>query len=87
MEGTIASVAIDHQMAGIPIQVGRNTVKDVLLDGGLSVNTITEDLRKGLGLLSPKSAPYNLRMAVHTTTKQVGLVKAIKTMVFIGYHI
>jgi hypothetical protein len=31
-------------MAVIPIHVGKNLVKDVLLDGGFGVNIIIEDL-------------------------------------------
>jgi hypothetical protein len=32
-------------MVIIPVHVGKNLVEDVLLDGGSSVNIITEDLR------------------------------------------
>ncbi len=42
---TVASIAIDHQMAIIKIQVGKKFVEDVLLDGGYGVNIITEKLR------------------------------------------
>ncbi len=42
----VGLVAIDPHMAVIPIHVGKNLVEDVLLDGGSSVNIITEDLRE-----------------------------------------
>jgi hypothetical protein len=35
-------------MAVILVHVGKNIVEDVLLDGGLGVNNITEDLKKKL---------------------------------------
>jgi hypothetical protein len=59
----VGSIAIDPDMAIILVHVGKNIVKDVLLDGGSSVNTITKDLKKKLRLLLLKLAPYNtLRM-------------------------
>jgi hypothetical protein len=50
-------------MAVIHVHVGKNIVKDVLLDWGSGVNIIIEDLKKKLGLLVPKPTPYTLRMA------------------------
>jgi hypothetical protein len=38
--GTIA-VAIDNHMAIIQVQIGKNTIDDVLLDGGSGINIIT----------------------------------------------
>jgi len=38
-------VAIDHQMAVIQIQVGKNSIDDVLIDGGFEININTENLR------------------------------------------
>jgi hypothetical protein len=57
-------------MAIIQVQIGKNTIKDVLLDGVSRVNIIIEQLRLRLGLLKPKPAPYNLRMVNQTTTNQ-----------------
>jgi hypothetical protein len=37
-----AIVAIDNHMAIIQIQIGNNTIEDVLLDGGSSINFITK---------------------------------------------
>jgi hypothetical protein len=34
-----------------------------------------------LGLLKPKPAPYNLRMANQTTTKAMGLIRDLKIYV------
>jgi hypothetical protein len=68
-------------MAIIQIQVGKNTIEDVLLDGGFKVNIITEQLRLKLGLLKPKLAPYNLRMANQTTIKPMGLIRDLKIYV------
>jgi hypothetical protein len=65
-------------MALIQVQIGKNTIEDVLLDGGYGVNIIIEQLRLKLGLPKPKPAPYNLRMADQTTTKLVGLIRNLK---------
>jgi hypothetical protein len=57
------TVAIDNHMVVIQVQIGKNTIEDVLLGGGFGVNIITEQLRLRLGLPKPKLAPHNLRMA------------------------
>jgi hypothetical protein len=41
----VASVAIDHQMAVIQVQVGKNFIEDVLLNDGFGVNIITEKFK------------------------------------------
>jgi hypothetical protein len=53
----------------------KNTIKDVLLDGGFGVNIITKRLKLRLGLQKPKSTPHDLRMAHQTTTKPMGLIR------------
>jgi len=68
-EPVVASVAIDHQMAVIQIQIGKNFIEDVLLDSGFGINIIMEKLKVQLGLSKPKSAPYNLHMANQTIAK------------------
>ncbi len=78
--GTIV-VTIDNHMAVIQVQIGKNTIEDVLLRGGSRVNIITKQLRLRLGLPKPKLAPYNLRMADQTTTKPMGLIRALKIYV------
>jgi hypothetical protein len=78
--GTIV-VAIDNHMAIIQVQIGKNTIKDVLLDGGFRVNIIIEQLKLRLGFPKSKLAPYNLRMVDQTTTKPVGLLRNMKIYV------
>jgi hypothetical protein len=68
-------------MVVIQVQINRNTVDDVLFDGGLGVNIITEQLRARLGLLKPKHAFYNLEMVDQTTTKPIGLIKDLRMYV------
>jgi hypothetical protein len=36
------TVAIDNHMVVIQVQIGKNTIEDVLLDGGSRVNIVTE---------------------------------------------
>jgi hypothetical protein len=74
-------VALDNHMAVIQVQIGKNTIKDVLLDGDFKGNIIIEQLRLRLGLPKPKPTPYNLRMVDQTTTKPVGLYKDLKIYV------
>jgi hypothetical protein len=81
LEVGIAIVTIDNHMAIIQVQIGNNTIKDVLLDGGFGVNIITKQLRLKFGLPKPKLAPYNLRMIDQTTTKPVGLIRDLKIYV------
>jgi len=59
----IATIKVDNQMAIIQIQVGKNIVEDVMIDGGASVNIIIKNLETKLGLLKPRLVPYHLRMA------------------------
>jgi hypothetical protein len=68
-------------MAIIQVQIGKNTIKDVLLDGGFGINMITRQMRLKLGLLKPKLAPYNMRMVDQTTIKLVGLIRDLKIYV------
>jgi hypothetical protein len=75
----IASVAIDPRMAVIWVQVGKNIVKDVLLDGKYGVNIMVNKLWKQLPNL--KSPSYTLQMANQTITKLVGLIKDFKIQI------
>jgi hypothetical protein len=68
-------VVINNHTAIIQVQVRKNTIDDVLLDGRSKVNIIIEQLRVKLGLLKPNPAPYNLQIANQTTTKLIGLIK------------
>jgi len=53
----------------IHVQIGKNVIEDVLLEGGYGINIIINQLRLRLGLPKPKPAPYNLKMVNQTTTK------------------
>jgi hypothetical protein len=78
---TTMIVAIDNHMAIIHVQIGKNIVDDVLLNGGFGVNTIVKQLILKLGLPKPKLTPYNLRMVNRTTTKSMGLICDLKIYV------
>jgi hypothetical protein len=61
-------------MVIIQVQVWKNFIEDVLLDGGSEVNIIREKLKVQLGLSKPKPTLYNLHMADQTNTKPLGLI-------------
>ena len=73
-----ATEAIDKHMPVISISIGKNTVDDVLLDGGSGFNVITEEERRKLGLLKPSPTPFNLEMANGTIAKPTGLLRNVK---------
>ncbi len=77
-EPIVATVAIDHQMTITHVHVGKNSIKDVLLDGGFGVNITMKRLYVQLGLFKPKLTPYNLHMANQTIVKPLGLIKDLK---------
>jgi len=64
-------------MVVIQMQIRKNII-DVLLDGGLRINIIIEQLKTRLGLLEPKPTPYNLRMVNQNITKPIGLTKDLE---------
>jgi len=41
----IRIIIVDNHMDVIPIQIGRNIVEHVLINGGLGVNIISKDLK------------------------------------------
>jgi hypothetical protein len=84
---SIITIAIDNHMAIIQVQVGKNKIDDVLLDGGSGVNIIIEQLRARLGLLKPKPTPYNLWMANQIATKPIGLIKDLRMYVHGHKHV
>ncbi len=75
------SLAIDHQMAMTQVQVGIFFIKDVLLDDGYVVNTITEKLKVQLCQSNPKPTSYNLHMVDQTIPKPLTLIKDLKILV------
>jgi hypothetical protein len=74
-EAIVASIAIDHHMVMIQVQVRKNLIEDVLLDGDSRVNIIMEKLRMQLGLSKPKPSPYNLCKVDQTIAKPLGVIK------------
>ncbi len=55
-----------HHMVVIQVHVGKNSVDDVLLDGGSIMNIIIKDLRMKLGLPISRLVFYTLEMAKQT---------------------
>ncbi len=68
-------------MAVIQVQIGKEFFEDVILYVGFGVNIITEKLCVQLGLLKPKSTPYNLHMANQIIVQPLGLIKNLKFFV------
>ncbi len=73
-----ATIEVDDRMVIIQVQVGKNIVKDVLIDGGASVNIITENLRTKLGLPKPILAPYHLRMVDQNLIRPLGIIRSLR---------
>jgi hypothetical protein len=61
-------------MVVIHLQIGKNIIDDVLLDGRSCVKILIEQLKFRLGLYKPKPTPYSLKMADQTTIKLMGLI-------------
>ncbi len=78
-------IEVDNQMAIIQIQVGRNIVEDVLLDGGASVNIIIKNFKIKLGLPKPRLAPYHLRKTNQNMTIPLGIIRNLKIQ-YLVYH-
>jgi hypothetical protein len=78
-ELNIIAIKVNNQMVVIQVQMGKNIVEDVLIDGGASVNIITENLRTKLGLPKPKLVPYHLKMAYQNMTRHLGIIRNLKT--------
>jgi hypothetical protein len=79
----IATIKVNNQVAIIQVQVGKNIIEDVLLDGRASVNIIIENLKKKKGLLKLRPTPYHLKMQDQSMTKPLGIIKNI----YMAYHI
>ncbi len=78
LEPIIASIAIDHKMIVIHVQIGKNSIEDFFFDGGFRVNNTIEKLWMQLKLTKPKLAPYNSPMIDQTIVKSLGLIKDLK---------
>ncbi len=64
-------IKVNNQMVVIQVQVRKNNVEDVSLDGGTNVKTI-------LGLPKPRPTPYHLKMADWNMIKPLGIIKNLK---------
>jgi hypothetical protein len=62
IEGHTASIVVNNQMVVIQVQVGKNNIEDVMLDGRTNVNIIINNFITNLGLPKPRPIPYHLRM-------------------------
>jgi hypothetical protein len=49
-----------------------------MLDGRISVNIITKNLKTWLSLPKPQPAPYHLRMADQNMTRPLGIIRNLK---------
>jgi hypothetical protein len=74
----IIVIKVDNQMAIIQVQVGKNTIEDIMLDGGANVNIITENLKTKLSLPKPRPTPYHLRMADQSMAKPLRIIRNLK---------
>jgi hypothetical protein len=74
-------MAIDHKMVIIQVQVGKNVIIDVLIDGGSRVNIIIENLKVQLNMPKPNLVPHNLCLANQTIVKPFGFIKDLKIFV------
>jgi hypothetical protein len=65
-------------MVVIQVQVGKNIVEDVLINGRISVNIITKNLITKLGLPKPRPSPYHLRMVDQSIIRPLGIIRNLK---------
>jgi len=72
------TIKVDNQMVVIQVQVGKNIVEDVLINGGANVNIITKNLKTKLGLPKPRPTPYHLRIVNQSMTGPLGIIKNLK---------
>jgi hypothetical protein len=79
----IVTIKVDNQVAIIQVEIGKNIIEDVLLDGKASVNIITENLRKKMGLPKLRPTPYHLKMQDQNMTKPLGIIRNR----YMAYHI
>jgi hypothetical protein len=65
-------------MAIIQVQVKKNIIEDVLLDGGASVNILIKNLITKLKLPKPRPIPYHLRMVDQNMTRPLRFIRNLK---------
>ncbi len=71
-------IKIDNQIVIIQVQVGKNIVEDVLLDGGASVSIIIDNLKTKSGLPERRLVPYPLKMVNQNMNKPLDIIKKLK---------
>jgi hypothetical protein len=69
----IIAIKVDNQMVVIQL-----LVEDVLIDGRTSVNIITKNLKKKLGLPKPRPIPYHLKMVDQSMTRPLRIIRNLK---------
>jgi hypothetical protein len=80
----IALMVIDPHMDVIQVQVGKNMVEDVLLDGGFKMNIMTKELRKQLKLPNFKPTSYHSRWWIKPSINQLDSSRISKST-FMGF--
>jgi hypothetical protein len=53
MEIGLDVVALNNHIVGIKVKMCKNTIEDILLDGGFRINIITKQLYSKLGCQNP----------------------------------
>ncbi len=66
--------------------MGKRIVEDVLIDGGASVNIITQNLVTKLGFPKPRPTPYHLRMVDWNMIKPLGIMKNLKIHIHVTLY-
>ncbi len=68
----------DEVMPVVQVRVGKFEIRDVLFNGGSSVNIISKSLKRKLELKKPQSAPFVVQMVNQWKVQQIGLIKNLK---------
>ncbi len=71
-------IEVNNQMVVIQVQVGKNIVENVLIDGRVNVNIIIKKFISKLGLPKPKPIPYHLRMVDQSMTRPLEIIKILR---------
>jgi hypothetical protein len=65
-------------MVVIQVQVGKNIVEAVLINGRAVMNIIIKNLITKLGLPKPKPSPYHFRMVDQSIIRPLGIIRNLK---------
>jgi hypothetical protein len=77
-EVNFVTIKVDNEMVIIQVQVGKNIIEDVLLDGGANVNIIIKNLRTKLSLPNQDQLHITLEMTNQSMTMPLGIIKKLK---------